>query len=83
MRLKEKQGIIIFFFYESLKKERRKPQETQRNKNVCVKPHLKNKVDSNACNNLLHMHFLRLKSVKSLKIIHFFKLFLYKLDFYP
>ena len=58
------------FLYQSFKKKRRKPQETQRNKKVCVKPHLKNRFDSNAYNNLLHMQFLRLKSVKSLKIIH-------------
>ena len=71
IKLKEKQGVISIFLYKLFKKKRRKPQEKQQNNNVWVKPQLKNRADSNAYNNLLQMHILRPKSVKSLKIIHF------------
>ena len=67
---KRKARRYFNFLYESFNKKRRKPQEKQRNKNVWVKPKLKNRADSNAHNDLLYMHFLRLKSVKSLKSIH-------------
>ena len=36
MKLKEKQGVILIFLYEPLKKKRKSP-EKQRNKNVWVK----------------------------------------------
>ena len=71
MKLKEKQGVVLIFLFESFKNKGRKSQEKQRNKNVWVKPLLKNRADSNAYNNLLYIHILRLKSVKSLKIIRF------------
>ena len=38
MKLKEKQGVVLIFLFESFEKKRRKPQEKQRNKNVWVKP---------------------------------------------
>ena len=66
MKLKEKQGVILIFLNEPFKKKGRKSQGKQRNKNVwVVKTYLKNRADSNAYNNLLHMHILRLKISKN------------------
>ena len=46
------------FFNKSFKKKRRKHQVKQQNKTVWVKPWLKNRADSSAYNNFLHLQFL-------------------------
>ena len=38
MKLKENHGVTLIFLDESFKKQRRKPREKQRKKNVWVKP---------------------------------------------
>ena len=72
MKLKNEQGVIFIFLNKSFKRRRRKPQAKQRNRNVWVKTWLKHRADFSSYNNLLHVYFLRLKSVKSLQIVHFF-----------
>ena len=52
MKLIKKQRVILILLNEFFRKMRRKRQAKQRNKNAWVKPWLKNRADSSACNNL-------------------------------